>query len=91
MSANRPQPSGMTGGPPTVNWQVTGQQQTTQFGPTGRFEPGVNVSWQTDNGITGTTFVPQALYTLDNVLKAVSRHVLEMAQVHAAKGTVTIG
>ena len=90
MSAPKAAQNAMTGGPPTINWQVVGQQQTTQYNAAHQFVPGVNVTWQTDNGITGTTFVPQALYTLDNVLKAVSRHVMDMALVHAARGTVTL-
>lgn len=91
MSARQPSPGTMSGALPSVTWHVVGQQSTTQYTPGGRFEQGINVTWQTDNGITGTTFIPQALYTLDNVLKAVARHVQEMARVHAATGTVTLG
>lgn len=90
MSARQQSNTPPVGTPMPVSWQVVSQTQTTQFAPDGRFVPGVNVTWKTDNGVTGTTFIPDALYNLDNVLKAVARHVEQMLRVHFATGTVHI-
>jgi hypothetical protein len=52
-------------------WQVTGQQQSTELIPGGRFVKGVNVSFVTKLGNSGTVFIPEDAYTPDNVRAAV--------------------
>ena len=57
---------------PEVAWQVTAQQEVTEPGPTGSFEPGVRVSFRTGGGHTGSVFVPASRYSIDQVRAAVA-------------------
>jgi hypothetical protein len=48
-------------------WKVGPQQQTTQLIPGGRFVRGVEISFVTGMGNSGTVFVPEDAYTPDAV------------------------
>lgn len=66
-----------------TGWTVTDQQETTDLGPDGRATIGVRVNFKTTKGITGSVFVPRAMYSVANVQAAISDYV---AQLHAVAG-----
>lgn len=51
----------------SASWSVTSQQQTTQPDAAGRFTTGVIVNFTTAKGHSGSVFVPEAQYSVDNV------------------------
>ncbi|MGH7239404.1 MAG: hypothetical protein ACREHG_04970 [Candidatus Saccharimonadales bacterium] len=51
---------------PQATWKVTSQSQTTEQDTAGNFVSGWRVYFDT-NGTTGSVFVPQTIYTADNV------------------------
>lgn len=57
---------------PETAWQVTAQQEVTEPGPTGNFEPGVRVSFRTGGGHAGSVFIPASQYNLNQVRAAVA-------------------
>ena len=48
--------------PNAITWQVVGQNDTVDKLPSGATGPGVDVTYQTTNGITATVFIPAADY-----------------------------
>lgn len=55
-------------------WTVTGQLPTTRIPEGGtRFVQGVEISFVTAAGHTGTVFVPDAIYTVDAVRAAIAQ------------------
>lgn len=48
-------------------WRVVGQRGVEQFQPNGQFEQGMEVQIKTDSGTYKTFFIPQGMYTAENV------------------------
>lgn len=71
-----------------IGWHVISQQQTTVPDATGRFIDGVTVTFQTDNGITGSVFVPFGQYNPAEIIKRVQQRAESMVIVHGLKGIV---
>lgn len=69
------------GGGGGARWQVTGQQETTQFDAGNKLVPGVTVMFQTAMGHTGTVFVPSVQYTPDRVRQLVGERAALMDEV----------
>ena len=67
-------------------WTVTGQLETTDMGPDGRFTAGVVVTFRTAAGLTGTVFVPKDAYTATNVREAIAARAAVMAEVGELQG-----
>lgn len=81
-------PDPMTSGPyaDKVTWRVTQQMETQQPGANGRFTKGVNVTFSTSNGLSGTVFVPESSYSADNVRKLIAAKVAAMTSVQNLNG-----
>lgn len=69
-----------------TGWQVTHQQETTRPNDTGQFVSGVVVSFQTHGGVSGTVFVPDALYNAEHVKQVIQAKVDKMTGVQNLKG-----
>jgi hypothetical protein len=52
---------------PQSGWTITGQTQGSVVNDSGQVVQGVNVFFRTGNGTSGSVFVPQNLYSVDNV------------------------
>lgn len=55
------------GQPPVTTWQVTGSRERVKIAPDGTPVEGIEVSYLTGLGGTGTVFVSTALATADTV------------------------
>ena len=69
-----------------VGWTVTGQMEVTAPDSTGRYVPGVKVSFTTVTGLSGTVFVPDAQYNTERVRAAINERVAQMLAVHGLGG-----
>ena len=69
-----------------VTWRVT--QQTEGMGklPNGQFVQGVNVTFATTAGVTGTVFVAHSEYTPDRVRQLIAEKLTTMHQVQNLTG-----
>lgn len=65
-------------GDPGRGWRVTAQTETTQLGPSGRYEDGMLVSFTTQHGVEGSVFVPRRLLTAAAVRDQVAAHAAEL-------------
>jgi hypothetical protein len=70
----------------TSTWKVGPQQQTTALIPGGRFVRGVEVSFTTGAGHSGTVFLPEDAYSPEAVAAAVSAKAALMDAVGALQG-----
>lgn len=52
---------------PGRGWTVTAQTETTELGPSGRYEDGLLVSFTTQHGVETSVFVPRRLYSPERV------------------------
>ena len=75
--------SGSTNG---TGWQVTGQSPTTVPSPSGTVERGMNVTFRTSTGVLSTVFVPDSMYTPDNVKNIIAQKAAVLDQVSGLKG-----
>lgn len=72
-----------------ITWQVVSQVDTVDRLPSGATGPGVDVTWQTSNGITGTVFVPMTEYRdVDKVAGILAADVAHRVTVGTIGGTV---
>lgn len=71
-----------------VSWHITAQMETVQAGPTGQFQRGYSITFQTDSGLAGTVFVPETAYNPANVAAKVAEQVQRMVAVHGLRGNV---
>lgn len=67
-------------------WVVTTQVQGTGQNESGHFVSGFTVGFRTAGGLTGTVFVPAALYTPEAVAQAVSAAVANMTAIQQLHG-----
>lgn len=63
------------------SWSITGQRQTTDLGPDGRFVDVWEITYQTTSGRSGSVRVPKAQYTADRVRQLVDAEVAEILAV----------
>lgn len=71
---------------PPIGWHVTAQLETMAPDQNGQFVRGVQVSFQTDTGLTGTVFVPNTSYTTQAVSKLISARVVQMESISRLSG-----
>ncbi len=72
--------------PAPSGWSVTGQTPAKQPTTAGTFESGVNVSFITGKGVVGTIFVPETVYTPDNVRTLIAQKVAVLDAVSSLSG-----
>ena len=65
----------------TPPWEIIGQREDYRPGPTGGFVSGVVVSFRTLSGAVGSVFVPDSVYTPENVAQAVNARAATMETV----------
>lgn len=75
------QPNSMATG-----WKVTSQQETYGVGPDGQATEGVKVFFTSDQGVSGSVFVPRKSYNPDNVRAAIAGYVQQLHEVQASTG-----
>lgn len=71
-----------------VGWHITAQMETMQASPTGQWQRGFQITFQTDSGLAGTVFVPETAYNAANVAAKVAEQVRRMVDVHNLRGQV---
>lgn len=71
---------------PAPIWTVTGQAEDSIINDAGRAVNGVKISFTTPAGDTGTVFVPNAAYSVDNVRAAIAAKVATMLGISALNG-----
>jgi hypothetical protein len=67
-------------------WEVTGQVETVDLGPTGVFVQGVKVTFRTATGAVGNVFIPSDQYTVERVRAAVAAKATTMDEAGALRG-----
>lgn len=68
------------------NWVVTAQQQTNRTDATGRFVAGWLVTFSTKEGLAGSVFIPENLYTPEYVKQAINARYVQMQSVQNLTG-----
>ena len=63
-------------------WKIVAQRQTTDLTPDGRFLDIMEVTFETDEGVTGKVNVPVSAYNPDNVAQLVSARAAAISAVH---------
>lgn len=71
---------------PTPAWTVTSQAQVTEQDQTGNYVSGWRIYFTMTSGTTGSVFIPQTIYTADNVKAAIQTQVAEMMNVEGLTG-----
>lgn len=71
-----------------MRWHITAQQEVNGQDSTGKWGPGVQVSFVLDNGQGGTVFVPQSQYNAANVTTAINGWAATLSEVAGLTGTV---
>lgn len=71
-----------------VAWRIESAIEDIQAAGTQGFTRGVKVGWVTDTGLRGTVFVPDNLYTADNVAQMVTAAVANAVNVAGLSGSV---
>jgi hypothetical protein len=69
-----------------LGWTIIGQAETMQTDDAGAFVPGVTITFQLQGGQTGSVFVPNARYNVENVRAAVNARAGAMAAVAKLQG-----
>lgn len=70
--------------PPQSNgWQVNAQQETTELALNGAFVSGRRVYFTTGAGNTGSVFLPDQAYTVDNVRAAIEQQATKLDAIGA--------
>lgn len=62
-------------------WRVTGQFPTTRPTAGGRLVAGVTVQFVTGSGVSGSVFVPEAMYTPERVKQLIAAKVAPIEAV----------
>lgn len=66
---------------PNSGWVVTGQSESTIINDSNNVVSGVTVYFRTGNGTAGSVFVPQNLYTPDNVRAMIAQKAAQLDAV----------
>ena len=64
-----------------VGWSITGQRSSVQLDGMGQLADGMEVSFRTTDGDTGTVWVPLVHYDAPTVRDLVAQRVAQLAQV----------
>lgn len=64
--------------------EVTSQTPTVETAPDGQLVRGVRITFRTGKGAMGSVFVPDAMYTPDNVIATIRDAANRLDQVHGA-------
>lgn len=67
-------------------WFVTTQMETQRLDPSGAFVQGVQVSFRTAEGATGSVFVPRADFNVEKVRAMVAAAAAEVSAVANLRG-----
>lgn len=70
-------------GPVSSGWTVESQTEDTRVTPAGQVARGVTVGFRTGHGVYGSVFVPDDLYTADNVRAMIAVKSAEIDAVSA--------
>lgn len=73
--------------PTPVTWYVISQTEVTQPGPQGRLVSGHRIVFGVSTGDTGSVFVPDDQYTVENVQAAIQARVALIVGVGALSGS----
>ncbi len=76
----------MATAPELSGWKVTGQTPAKQPTNGGTFQDGINVTFITGKGVVGTIFVPETVYTPENVKALVAQKVAVLDAVSSLNG-----
>lgn len=65
-------------------WVVVTQEETSAPGPTGKYVPGVKVTFRlAESGTVGSVFLPQAQYNVANVTAAINAQAVRVGAIDA--------
>lgn len=67
-------------------WTVTSQLEGTGQDANGRYVEGFKVSFTTASGLSGSVFVPNAIYNKESVRQQIAQRVAQMLDVHSLNG-----
>lgn len=67
-------------------WRVTTQQEVTAQDTSGRYVPGVRVTFTTTDGIVGAVFIPESTYNTATVRDAINARVAQMRAIATLEG-----
>lgn len=73
-----------------VKWTITSVTPTTGINAQGTPAKGQNVTYQLENGDSGTLFVPDAQYNPANVKQLVHEHAANTVAIKSLTGTVGV-
>lgn len=65
---------------------IDAQQNEIGIGPDGKATLGYTVRFTTKKGVKGSVFIPQSMYSPDNVRARVQAHAYELDQVQGLAG-----
>lgn len=71
-----------------MQWSVTSQQESMGQDASGRYVSGVNVSYTTNGGLSGTIFIPDAQYNAEAVKARIEARLRAMTDVHTLGGSL---
>lgn len=69
-----------------TTWKVTAQAPAVRPGPTGRYQPGTEVSFVTGKGVTGSVWVPESLFSPTTVRRMVAAKAATLDTVQGLTG-----
>lgn len=72
--------------PPRTTWRVTAQSPAVRPGPTGRYQPGTEVSFVTGKGVTGSVWVPESIFSPTTVRRMVTAKAMVLDTVQGLTG-----
>lgn len=72
--------------PGAVGYRVTGQRETTEQGPNGRYMLGQRITYETTTGGSGSVFVPYSAYNATNVARLIRDHATQTKQISNLTG-----
>lgn len=63
-------------------WRIVAQRQTTDLTPDGRFQEVMEITFTTDQDVSGTVRIPVTQYTAENVREVISARAAQISAVH---------
>lgn len=72
--------------PPPTTWKVVRQVEANKPGPTGRYQPGMTVTFTTGKGVTGSVWVAEAVYSKTTVRQLVAQKAAVLDAVQSLTG-----
>lgn len=71
---------------PQTGWGIEYQQPSVDLGPDGRAVQGMKVGFVTGKGVHAFVFIPQNMYSVDNVRAALAAAAKQIDDVHSLTG-----